>query len=87
MEYIIKKLTTMPAKMYHLEGRGELKPGMKADICIMDYKNVRDCADFSSSRRKPEGIRSLYVNGLPAMEEGAITGILAGHALRRGIDE
>lgn len=87
VEYIIKKLTSMPAKMYHLEGRGELKPGMEADICIMDYKNVRDCADFSSSRRKPEGIRSLYVNGLPAMEEGTITGILAGHALRRGKDE
>lgn len=85
MEFIIKKLTSVPAKLYHLEGRGLLKVGMQADICLMDFEKVKDAATFENSRRRPEGIHSLYVNGLPAMEEGTLTGILAGKALKRGI--
>lgn len=84
VEYIIKKLTSMPAEMYHLKDRGLLKPGMKADICIMDYERVRDTATFENPRSRAEGILSLYVNGLPAMLNGTLTGILAGKALRRG---
>lgn len=86
-EYIIKKLTSMPAQMYHLEDRGLLKPGMKADICLMDYEKVCDKATFGNPRRRPEGIHSLYVNGLPALEEGTLTGILAGEAVRRGLNK
>lgn len=85
MEYVIKKLTSVPAKIYHLEGRGLLKVGMQADICIMDYEHVNDTATFKDSRRRPEGIYSLYVNGLPAMENGTLTGILAGKALKRDV--
>ncbi|MDO5423897.1 MAG: amidohydrolase family protein [Eubacteriales bacterium] len=86
VEFIIKKLTSMPAKLYHLEGRGLLRPGMYADICLMDYEKVEDQATFEHSRRRPEGMHSLYVNGLPAMEDGTLTGILAGKAVRRGND-
>ena len=84
VEWIIYKLTGMPAKMYHISDRGVLKPGMKADICLMDYENVKDTATFEKSRSRALGIHSLYVNGLPAMENGTITGILAGQAVRRG---
>jgi len=82
-EYVIKKLTSWPAKIYHLKDRGILAEGMKADICIMDYQKVGDTATFSDPRQKPEGIKDLYVNGLPAMKNGTITGILGGHALER----
>ena len=46
----MKKLTSMPAEMYHLEGRGVLKAGMKADICLMDYENVKDRGDLRGSQ-------------------------------------
>lgn len=84
VEWTIRKLTGMPAEMYHLTDRGVLKPGMKADICLMDYEKVQDTATFEHSRRGAQGIVSLYINGLPAMEDGSITGILAGQAVRRG---
>lgn len=84
VEYIVKKLTSMPAEMYRLEGRGVLKAGMKADICLMDYENVKDQATFEDPRQRATGVEALYINGLPALEHGNITGILAGHALRRG---
>lgn len=84
VEKIVHKLTGMPAKMYHLSERGILKPGMKADICLMDYDRVQDTATFQNPRSRALGIHSLYINGLPAMENGTITGILAGQAVRRG---
>ena len=84
VEWTIHKLTGMPAEMYHLTERGVLKPGMKADICLMDYDKVQDTATFEHSRRRAQGIVSLYINGLPALEDGSITGILAGQAVRRG---
>lgn len=84
IEWTIYKLTGMPAKMYHLPERGILKPGMKADICLMDYEKVQDTATYEKSRCCAQGVVSLYINGLPAMEEGSLTGILAGQAVRRG---
>ncbi len=83
-EYIIQKLTSIPAELYHIKDRGLIAAGKKADICIMDYDNVRDTATFSDTRKKPEGIESLFVNGLPAMLDGALTGILSGRSLKKG---
>ena len=84
VEQIVQKLTSLPAQLYHLKDRGILKEGMKADICLMDYEQVRDTADFEHSRRQADGIISLYVNGLPVMEDRQITGILPGQSLERG---
>ena len=50
----------------------------------MDYENVKDQATFEDPRQRATGVEALYINGLPALEHGNITGILAGHALRRG---
>ena len=47
-------------------------------------KNVKDQATFEDPRQRATGVEALYINGLPALEHGNITGILAGHALRRG---
>lgn len=61
VEYIVKKLTSMPAEMYRLEGRGVLKAGMKADICLMDYENVKDQATFEDPRQRATGVEALYI--------------------------
>lgn len=80
-ETVIHKLTGMPARVYRLKDRGALRAGAMADVCIMDYDRVRDGADMDFGRRPPSGIRALYVNGLPALLEGAITGEFGGRAL------
>lgn len=84
METVIRKLSGKPAEIYHLKDRGVLLPGKKADVCLMDYDRVQDGADEGFSRRKPEGIVTLFVNGLPVMREGTLTGELSGRALKRG---
>lgn len=83
VEFIIKKLTSYPAQIYHIPDRGRLEKGMKADICLMDYEHVSDNASFINGRKKPDGIVTLLVNGLVAMDQGTITGTLAGHSVKR----
>jgi len=84
VETVIRKLTGKPAEIYRLKGRGALLPGYKADVCLMDYERVQDGADEGFTRRKPEGIVTLFVNGLPVLREGTLTGELSGRALKRG---
>ena len=50
----------------------------------MNYDRVQDGADEGFSRRKPEGVVTLFVNGLPVLREGTLTGELSGRALKRG---
>lgn len=83
LEYIIRKLSALPAKIYHIENRGMLKEGYFADICIMDYDNLCDRADFSNPRRRAQGIETVLVNGLAALENGEITGLLSGECIKR----
>ena len=83
IEYIIQKLTSIPAAIYHLKDRGLIKEGYKADICIFDYDRVKDTATFSNTRKQPEGIETLLVNGLPVMTDRSLTGILSGKSLRK----
>ena len=82
-ETIIHKLSGKPAEIYGLKDRGVIAVGNKADICIMDYENVQDCADEAFTRRKPDGILTLLVNGLPVMQDGTLTGELSGDTVRR----
>lgn len=83
-EYIIRKLSALPAEIYHIKDRGMLKEGNYADICIMDYEKLRDRADFEHPRCGAEGVETVLVNGLPVLENGGITGILSGECIKRG---
>lgn len=84
-EFVISKLSGKPAKIYGLGERGTIEVGKKADICIMDYENVCDHADFSFSRARPSGIHTLFVNGLMVMRDGTLTGELSGRAIHKSV--
>ena len=85
VEYTIKKLTSYPASIYHLKNRGILQAGYKADVAVMNYNAVTDQATWDEPRNGAIGVDTLFVNGLPALRHGHITGILGGHVLRRSI--
>lgn len=83
VEYIIKKLTSIPARLYKIKDRGIISQGMKADICLMDYAKVKDMSTYKEPRAQAEGIITLLVNGLPVMQNRSLTGILSGKSLKR----
>ena len=84
-EYVVRKLSALPAAIYHIRDRGLLKEGGFADICVMDYEALCDRADFENPRVGAQGVEAVLVNGLPVLEHGLITGILSGECIRRGM--
>jgi N-acyl-D-aspartate/D-glutamate deacylase len=91
LERAVEKLSSEPARLFQLEGRGVLKEGAFADINVIDLDQMRVLApeyvqDFpaGASRyiQRGTGIRHTLVNGRPFMEAGRHTGDLAGRLLR-----
>ena len=82
LEAAVHKMTGMPAAKFRLAGRGLLRPGMAADVVLFDPAAIADNASFENPRRSPDGIRLVLVNGVPAVEEGQLQGVLAGGVIR-----
>lgn len=83
LEKAIKKMTCMPAWKLRIWDRGVIRPGMKADLTIFDYWQIRDTATFENPHNYPEGIKYVLVNGKLVVEDGTHTGIRNGHVLRK----
>ena len=78
----VRKMTSLPAIRYGLEGRGQIQPGAWADMAVFDYKSIRDAGTYEK-RRQPEGVRWVIVNGQVAVTPDGISGVLAGRVLGR----
>jgi N-acyl-D-amino-acid deacylase len=77
------KSTMLPAAIFGLKDRGQLKNGMFADITIFDPSSIEDSATFDSPYQIPSGIPYVLVNGTPAVWEGRVTGARSGRILAR----
>jgi N-acyl-D-amino-acid deacylase len=78
----IRKITSMPAQRQRLVGRGQIQVGYFADITIFDPAAVIDRATYTDSTKLSEGIDTVLVNGQIEFEQGSLTGVNAGRALR-----
>ncbi|MBQ9967028.1 MAG: D-aminoacylase [Clostridia bacterium] len=83
IEESIRRITSLAAQVAHLEGVGQLKEGMFADICVFDYKGLKANSDFVHPFRRNEGIEYVVVGGKVAVEKGAFNGTRNGRVLRR----
>jgi N-acyl-D-amino-acid deacylase len=77
----IRKMTSLPATRFGFRDRGQLKPGMKADITIFDPEKVIDTATTDNPQSKPIGIGTVFVNGQPVLRDGVITKLHPGRGL------
>lgn len=59
----IRKMTSLPAQKFQIEGRGILKPGMFADIVIFDANTVKDESTFEHPHAYSTGFKYVLVNG------------------------
>jgi len=84
LEDAIRRITSLPAQRLGLHDRGILRPGMKADLVCFESAAIRDSATYKDPRRAPSGVSHVIVNGQLAVDEGRLTGDLAGRAVRSG---
>lgn len=83
LEAAVRKMTSLTAKTFGIERRGELKVGNFADLVIFDPDTVIDMADFADPCQPARGIEAVYVNGKQVWNEGETTGERPGRAIRR----
>ena len=83
LEAAVHKMTGLSAARFGLDRRGLIAPGFHADLVTFDAGKVLDRATYRQPQEPPEGVQAVYVNGRAACEDGRMTGIRAGHVLRR----
>jgi N-acyl-D-aspartate/D-glutamate deacylase len=76
--FAIRSMTSLPATVFGLKGRGVLRPGAWADIVVFDPEKVRDLATYEDPHQLSAGIDTIVVNGQLARLDGAFTTALAG---------
>jgi len=78
----IRSMTTLPATVFGLKDRGQLRAGAFADVLIFDLAKVNDAATYENPHQIAEGMNDIIVNGELARRDGRFTGALLGRVLR-----
>jgi N-acyl-D-aspartate/D-glutamate deacylase len=81
LEFAVHSSTQLPAETLGLKDRGLLKAGYFADVLVFDPKTFAERATYVEPDKLAVGVRYLAVNGKLAVEDGALTAVLAGKAL------
>lgn len=82
-EKAVARVTELPARRLGLKDRGLLKPGLAADIVVLDPDSFEDRGTLDSPNRYAHGVESVVVNGKQQLAKGRPTGLRAGRVLRR----
>jgi N-acyl-D-amino-acid deacylase len=85
LEEAIRKMTSLPAKVFKLGQRGEIKEGYFADLVIFDEHEILDTSTYDEPFNPPKGIYFVLVNGQIVFENGNERAIYPGRPIRRAI--
>lgn len=61
---IVRKCTALPAEIFRLADRGRLRPGLAADLALIDLEKFRSDASFEHPHRPAAGVE-LWIDGVP----------------------
>jgi N-acyl-D-amino-acid deacylase len=82
LEEAVRRMTSLPADTFRLTDRGRLTPGHWADLVLLDPHRYRDAATYADPHQYAHGVREVYVNGIPVLQQGKPTHHRPGKALR-----
>lgn len=81
LEDAVRKMSGLPAQRLRLYDRGLIRPGMKADLVILNPDTVSEKATYVQPMLPATGIRDVLVNGKFAVRNGTITSERPGRSL------
>ncbi len=81
LETAVRKMTSLPARIFGLDRKGLLRPGMDADLVAFDPRFVSTDATYEDPRQFPEGIDHVLVNGEFVVRDGEPTTNLPGEVV------
>jgi len=79
----VHKMSGLPAGVFGIAQRGQLRPGFFADMVLFDPEEVADEATFDDPKRPARGIHGVWVNGVLSYTAEGATGDRAGRFLAR----
>jgi N-acyl-D-amino-acid deacylase len=82
LEEAVYKMTGAPANKLGLTDRGHIKENFIADIVLFDPIKIKDVATFLDPHRYSVGVRTVYVSGKKAYEDGEFLDPKSGEILR-----
>lgn len=85
LEEAVRRMTSLPADHFRLDGRGRIAPGAAADLVIFDPVAVADTATFDAPHAFPAGIPHVVVNGALVLRDGQPTGARPGQVIARSL--
>ncbi len=62
-EEAIRRCSALPARIFGLRDRGEIREGAFADLVLLDERALADTGTYERPAQAPVGIRSVFVNG------------------------
>lgn len=77
----IERSTALPADTFGLVDRGRLRAGAFADITVFDPRTYAARATYEQPTELAAGVRAVFVNGVAAVDNGALTGAAPGRGL------
>ena len=77
-------MTSLPADLFGIAGRGRIACDAWADLVVFDSKRIVDRATYERPFVPPEGLRDCFVNGTAVLRNGEYTGARPGRVLRGG---
>lgn len=83
LEEAVRKMTSLPAQIVGLTGRGAIRAGYFADMVVFDPLSVRSQATWDQPGRPPTGIDQVIINGCVQVAAARMTEAQCGQLLRK----
>ncbi len=77
----IRSMTTLPATVFGLKDRGQIRPGAYADLLVFDPAKVNDAATYQEPHQLAEGMDTIIVNGKVVRQDGTFRSELSGRVV------
>jgi N-acyl-D-aspartate/D-glutamate deacylase len=83
LEEAVRSMTSLPARVYRMPDRGEVRAGAAADLVVFDLARVHTASAFTDPHHLAEGMVHVFVNGQAAITDETFTDVRAGRVLRK----
>jgi dihydroorotase/N-acyl-D-amino-acid deacylase len=81
LEDAVRRMSGYPAQRLKIWDRGLVRPGMKADVVVLDPDTIADRAQYDKPHQYSVGVRDIIVNGKLALRNGEVTSERPGRVL------
>jgi len=82
LEAMVHQSSSLPATVFGLTDRGEVREGKFADVIVFDPATVKDLSTYLAPTLLATGMRYVFVNGVAVIVEGKPNAVTPGRALK-----